>query len=230
MIGKKHGNIYLFLDMLDFTDAMYEECVSVLPPQRRERAERYHFMKDKKMCLIAYLLLVRGIEDTFALNMRGRDFSLHPYGKPYFESDPDVCFSLSHCVDGCVCAVVDGQVGVDIQDIAENRLRPGDRSTLYTRVLSEKEQQCLHTSSLAPEEAFTRFWALKESYVKCTGEGFQTDFQSLDFSEVPDVNGEFRGMYVSVRQERGSFVAVCCMRRLEWKIHYVTLAQLHTGL
>jgi len=77
------------------------------------------------------------------------------FGKPYFPSKPEVCFSLSHTKTHVMCALGGAAVGVDVE------------------VARKPSQGVIHRVCL-PEELetldFMALWTLKESYVKCIGD------------------------------------------------------------
>lgn len=109
---------------------------------------------------------------------KNEPFSYTQTGKPYWKFT-SACFSLSHCQKGAACSLSDqteGETGIDIQEP-----RPVSPAVLR-RVCSQKEQAEIALSS-NPQAAFTRFWTLKESYVKQTGKGISGDLSQLDFSE-----------------------------------------------
>lgn len=92
-----------------------------------------------------------------------------PQGKPFFNLSPSQLaelgayahFNLSHSGDFTALAFGAGELGLDIQVPRE----PG--TALIQRVCSAKEQQWL---AQHPGE-FALLWAMKEAYVKYTGQG-----------------------------------------------------------
>ena len=66
----------------------------------------------------------------------------------------------------------------------------------------QKEKGKIKENAYTVEEAFTRFWVLRESYVKKTGEGLGAALTGLDFSDIlgqknskGKKNGEFLDGY-----------------------------------
>lgn len=100
----------------------------------------------------AIRLLEYAIKDEYGIKMPGivRD----RYGKPSFNRDIGVYFSLSHSGGYIICALSSTPVGVDIQEIRE--VSP---HTL-TRICTERELSNLDFMSL---------WCLKESFIKLKG-------------------------------------------------------------
>ena len=52
----------------------------------------------------------------------------------------------------------------------------------------QKEKEEIKRNVYTVEDAFTRFWVLRESYVKKTGEGLGIALSGLDFSDIFDYN------------------------------------------
>ncbi len=108
------------------------------------------------------------------------------YGKPYLFELPQVHFSVSHAGGYWICAVSDGEVGLDLQDIRERIAGTGSQEERVRAIA----RRFFHPSEIAwlderPVEEFFRVWAKKESYVKYTGRGIAEGFDS--FSVVDDM-------------------------------------------
>lgn len=161
-ILKSVYKVYLFEDFDNITDNFLEKCIAVLPEERAEKAKHYRFDIDKKMSVISYLLLLYALRENYGINVPKMSYGR--YGKPYLTDYPDIYFNISHCPKGCVCAVSDKEIGVDIQDI-----RPFSWD-IAKRVCCENELKMLeHADDRAM--VFTKIWSMKESYVKMTGKG-----------------------------------------------------------
>lgn len=77
-------------------------------------------------------------------------------GKPFFPSDPDLHFSISHSRTHVLCALSRSPVGADTLD-----LRPISAASLR-RLATPQELDGL---------SFHQLWCLRESFYKLTGEG-----------------------------------------------------------
>lgn len=154
--------LYLFEDFDSITESFLERCINVLPPERKQKALRYRFDIDRKMSVISYLELLYALRENY--NIKNPKIAYGVHGKPYLTEYPDIYFNISHCQKGCVCVISDHEIGVDIQDI-----RPFSWN-IARRVCCNNELKMLEC---ADEKArlFTKIWAMKESYVKMTGEG-----------------------------------------------------------
>lgn len=90
-----------------------------------------------------------------------------PHGKPCFENEPNLHFSISHSRTHVMCAISNHPVGADTLDH-----RPIKAETI-ARLASDEELS---------DFTFHQLWALRESFFKLTGEG---DLRTLHFSKKP---------------------------------------------
>lgn len=98
---------------------------------------------------LAYRLLALAMERELGLHSLP-EIAREPDGKPFFPSQPDICFNLSHSYGAAVCVLHDKPVGVDMEKLrsAPKRLSAG-----------------------MEDEAFFRLWTAKEATIKRQGLG-----------------------------------------------------------
>lgn len=170
-----------------------------IPKERWEKTVRPLREEDRKTELAAWLLLYYalkkwGIPDEQINAERAYCYGKH--GKP-MRKDEKVWFNLSHSGNYILCVISDSEIGCDIEKIKSVKWK------IAKRYFSEKEYHLLEKISRSEkntennervEEAlFTRFWVLRESYVKKTGEGLGTALEGLDFSERTVLKENGRG-------------------------------------
>ena len=143
--------------------------------ERKEKILRYKLEQSRKQSLGAGLLL------KWALKKHGAAVEQLSYGvngKPEAEG---VFFNLSHSGQWAVCAIGDGPVGCDVEEIAS--VREGIAERFFT------ENEVQHLAQFEGErrnEEFFRLWTLKESYMKMTGEGMSLGLDRFEF----DMDGQ----------------------------------------
>ena len=138
------------------------EALAAVSPQRREYSLRYRHERDQRLCLAAYRLLQRALEQEFGIRELTQ-FIFDENGKPLLDGHPDIHFSLSHCHEAVAVAVSDSPIGIDIETT-------GHYSPEVARqVMSDDEMRQIEASA-RPEVAFTRLWTMKESLFKLTGD------------------------------------------------------------
>lgn len=163
--------IYLFDQLELVTEKLIEDTLSLLPEERCKKAMRYRRQIDRKNCAITFLMLKVALKENFQIV----NFTLRygEYGKPYLVEYPDIYFNISHCCYGCIVAISDRAIGVDIQDI---RLFSFE---VARRVCCREELEVLE-QSIEKNREFTRIWAMKESYIKMLGRGIENDLIKIN--------------------------------------------------
>lgn len=159
--------------------------------ERRMKALRLSGEDKRRQSLGAAILLYRVLNGGVPF-----DFSVTENGKPYCENMP--CFSISHSGSMVLCAVCDNEIGADIQ------LQKKARSGVAERFFTASEYEEVRRSH-DPDEAFTRIWAMKESYVKALGLGLSCPLDSFTASERI-------GEYSLKHQKRGDYHIAVCVR------------------
>lgn len=168
------------LDCRAFDQQTYSSIRAMLNDVRRDLADTYVFFPDRVMSAVAGAAMYE-LADRFDTDIR-----ILPDGKPVLMRD-DVHMNVSH--SGMVIAVVwsDRDIGVDVQEVVP-------MTGLENQVLSdgEKSRFCGHVDG----DLFIDIWAVKESYIKMTGEGFSCPINTLDLTfdrsfVSPDPDYEF---------------------------------------
>lgn len=154
-----------FCDMKKFGH-LYEECISLLPEKRREKAERIINKNEALLSAVTGLMM----KEKLGADKDGI-IKLGEHGKPFIEHGP--CFSVSHSRQYAVLAVSDGEIGIDI----EMHMNPDER--IAKRCFSDDEQAFAKMST----ENFLRIWTAKEAVLKFIGTGFS--WPPKNFSVLP---------------------------------------------
>lgn len=133
-----------------------------LSQYRREKLARITAPKAYALSLGAERLLLAALQDMGLPAAEPLDITCGDGGKPALKNGPE--FSLSHSEERVLCALSDGAVGADLQ-----QLRPYNPA-LARRFFAAEEGAWLETKQ-ERDLAFTLLWSLKESYVKFRGSG-----------------------------------------------------------
>lgn len=161
---------YIFDNIEDFTDEEYFKEIKYVSEKRAEKSMRYRFMIDKKISLIAYLLLVYAVKKEYGID-KMPEMLTDKLGKPYFK-DSNLSFNLSHTRKGVMCSIYSNRVGCDIESIIQHPI-------LVQSIFSLKERNIISNDM----KYFTKLWTLKEAYSKCMGFGLTQKLNAIDFSE-----------------------------------------------
>lgn len=148
-----------------------DAALSEISEQRREKALRFKHEQGRRECVVAYQLLKRALREEYGIT-ENPIFAEREHGKPYIVGQEDIHFNLSHCREAVVCVVSNEEVGIDVE-----RIRPYN-DNLARYVLSDEEYDRVRLSD-NPDLEFTKFWTMKESLLKLTGEGIRDDLKTV---------------------------------------------------
>ena len=194
----KNGNIWLYAVFHEKSSEMsvLDKYLDLLPPERREKALRYHHPIDRHHCILSYLLLRYALNSRFGLH--NPRIAVTERGKPFLPDYPEVYFNLSHCPKGCVVGVSDVPIGVDVQDVRAFSPR-------LVQFCCSPEEKARIAQATQPEAEFTKIWAMKESYLKCKGCGIIRDLPSVDTTQLET--------QIAVYRQHDCYIAVACEPR-----------------
>ena len=154
--------------------------------------------------LFAWVLLSKAVKDAW--NLDALPHCVKPEsGKPYFDKQTDMHFSLSHNDSFAICALSDMTVGCDIESASR---KPA--SVLLEKTLTSDEYMLVHNSD-NPDRAFMQLWTLKEAKLKKDGTGLAGGIGKTDMADIlsgsrirKDSDDHF-----SVFEYEGNFISVC---------------------
>lgn len=177
--------IHLWRVSLSKGSGLLKELNSALLTDEKERAERFHFEKDRmrfslSRAVLRWLLGSYLKEDPSKIRLEQNS-----YGKPLLKNPPrPLRFNLSHSGELILLAfAMDHEVGVDVERFRET----ADFEKIAHRYFSRDETEELFR--FPPEkrrEAFFTFWALKEAYLKAKGRGIAMGLDSFSVFWKPD--------------------------------------------
>ena len=183
---------------------LFARALCLVSNERREKVLRYRFTKDRSLSLGAGLLLEYALAEYGAA--AGISLSYGPYGKPLLPGE-NFCFSLSHSSEYVMLAAGKRKCGCDLEQIETANL------DIARRFFHPAEyRQLCEAPSEKRNHLFYRFWTLKESYMKMTGEGFHlspSDFR-IGIGEE-DIFLEREGIYEACHfAELSLLPSYCC--------------------
>lgn len=154
-------------DVTPLQDAkLYQLAYASVSPARREKADRFRFEKDRQLSLGAEILLRHALCSA-GYDTVPTDFDYGAENKPYL-INCSCFFNLSHSGIWAVCAVAEGEVGCDVEQIAPidfklaKRFAPEEYEDIRTQPTDENRL-----------DLFYRYWTMKESFMKATGLGMK---------------------------------------------------------
>lgn len=163
-----------------------ELLAATLTPDERQRADRYHFRRDRESFVVA-----RGVlRDILGRYLRARPalirFTHNEFGKPALGGEAGgshLRFNVSHAHEVALFAFAPGrEVGVDVEFMREDYAG----MDVAERFFSESEVTALR--NLPPglrTLAFFNCWTRKEAYIKARGQGLSLPLERFTVSAAP---------------------------------------------
>lgn len=170
--------------------------------------EQYQGKKMEHM--LGEKLLEKGLKETYGLNLKFEPRAKGEHGKPFFTLQPKIHYNISHSGDYILCIFAPVEVGIDIQI---------HRKANYERMLERMVPKELVTNILKSDNMVQEFfdqWALREAYIKWTGEGLSKDLRTISMTE-----GEHQ--LISLKEGYSTAIWSSFALDLEWKEIEITL-------
>lgn len=197
------------------------EFYNIVSYERREKINRFYFVKDKVHSLFAEIVLRYALWDQYGFKYMHMKFQQSEYGKPYLPNNKDIFFNLSHSGNWVLCGISNKTLGIDVEQINEKELSIANK--IYTK------EECNHIFTQSMEnrvKEFYKIWTLKESYVKCIGKGLSIPFNSFMFQFYEDdiqfyLQGErnFNFLFKVQQLDQKHFTALCVYTKSEHMIN-----------
>ncbi|MDO4267694.1 MAG: 4'-phosphopantetheinyl transferase superfamily protein [Eubacteriales bacterium] len=152
-----------------------------LSVMRQEKIRRMRFEEDRLLSLGAGLLMDIGLS-FYGLSERDAVLEYRANGKPYLKDRPELFFNLSHSGAMAMAVFSDRETGCDVEQIKPARL------DVARRFFTEQEADALTDETLSEAERnrlFARYWTIKESVLKVTGEGMRLPLNRF-FVSLPE--------------------------------------------
>jgi len=159
----------------------YNWLLNQVSDEKRGRVKKLRFLKDAYRTLLGEALVRAAIMSRLGLCKEQIRFDKNEYGKPSLIGHSSFHFNVSHSGEWVAVFVSQALVGVDVEEI-----KPIDMN-IAESFLSEREYQGLmsypHGERLPH---FYELWTLKESYIKCRGEGLSIPLHSFSITVNED--------------------------------------------
>ncbi len=139
-------------------DKRLTDIPSEISEYRKNKILSKRTQNDRSLAIISAILLEKACKD-YGIDEKNVKYGEGLYGKPYFESDPQLSFSLAHSKSMVVLAIDEHEIGIDCE-YSERRIT----SNVAKRFFYEKEVSDFENALLA-------LWVTKESLCKLSGKG-----------------------------------------------------------
>lgn len=157
--------------------------LAILDRDEHERADRFHFERDRRDFIAAHALLRSMLAFHLGRPASTWQFATGAFGKPAIAGSfrvPDIDLSLSHTRDLVAAAVASHcAVGVDVEKIDRAK---ADFNLAPTYFAPAEVEILRRTPPREQVPCFFRLWTLREAYLKATGAGLGTPLDSFAFT------------------------------------------------
>lgn len=171
----------------DISEEMLNELCLLIDSEKKSKVEKFVNKKDKIRTLIGEILIRTIIIENLNIDNKYIRFNKNQYGKPYLEEYTNFNFNISHSGDYVLCAVDDKPIGVDVEE---------KKSIEYEEIaksfFTAKEFDYIVNGDLKSRlDRFYEIWTLKESYIKCCGQGLSIPLKSfsIEIDKYENIKG-----------------------------------------
>ncbi|MCB2354682.1 4'-phosphopantetheinyl transferase family protein [Clostridium estertheticum] len=162
----------------DVSEEKLDNIYLLIDSEKRCKLEKFINKKDKVRTLIGEILIRTIIFEVLSIRNKYITFDKNQYGKPYLKGQPKFNFNISHSGDFVVCAIDDIPIGIDIE-----KVKYIEYEEIAQSFFSVSEFNYIVKKDLDVElSKFYEIWTLKESYVKCCGQGLSIPLKSFSIN------------------------------------------------
>jgi 4'-phosphopantetheinyl transferase len=162
------GELHTWLIALDRDQHELLDLRCLLSTQERERADRFHFERDRRRYIAGRGTLRQLLARYTRRPAEPLQFAYGRKGKPSLPGSA-FQFNLSHSGGMAVLAVTQGRaVGIDIEHL---RAVAGWQEVMKCCFSTKEQAAILDLPESEQQAAFLTCWTRKEAYVKATGDG-----------------------------------------------------------
>lgn len=194
--------------------------LSLVSENKQVKISKYCYVQDAKRALYSDILIRYIACKTLDIGNQELVFSSGECGKPFLVGYPDFHYNISHSGEWVVCAISNTEVGVDIEQVMPIDFNIAKRFFTeyeYSQLLTQPQNEQLNY--------FYKIWTLKESYIKCTGEGLKCPLNSFEFQiegkDIQFTTENSNEFYFSQFEVEGYKLAVCSVTGIsEVRVQY----------
>lgn len=178
-------------------ETLFDGAIERLSEYRRNKAQR----KNGSGSLAAGLLLDYALKE-FGFRERDMEYAENEHGKPLFKNCP-LKFSLSHSGDYAICAISDGEIGVDAEIYGDAK----SALEIAERYFTGDEYEHIKNGDTKTE--FFKLWTRKESLLKMIGTGIVGGLNSYEVLEDEIIVGDTKFYFSEIGGYENVSITVC---------------------
>lgn len=171
---ENHAGIKLYKIKLSEFQELVPSLIEFLTPFEYNRANGYHFLKDKNRFIICRTLLKFLLAEQVGLDVNKIVLDNDSNKKPYLPSHPSIFFNVTHSEGFAIIAIANSPIGVDIENVNKDF----DYKEVLSSIFTKSEVDEVFNSN-DKQRTFYKLWTRKEAIVKATGKGIDNDFREI---------------------------------------------------
>ena len=180
------GEVHVWRVDLEQPEHVVQQFRSILEDDEIQRADRFHFEKDRRAFAVSRGFLRHVIGRYLQTKPASLRFSYGPYGKPALDGEhqnSSLRFNMSHSRGVALVALAeDKELGVDVEYIRADFAS----EDIARRFFSPCEVEAFNALPKEQRVAgFFRCWTRKEAYIKAIGRGLSQPLDAFDVTLAP---------------------------------------------
>ncbi|NEV14479.1 4'-phosphopantetheinyl transferase superfamily protein [Rhizobium tropici] len=162
---------------------------SILSEAEKSRAAAFRSCTARRLFVAGRVLCRSILANRLGCAPQALCLAITPSGRPYLRDYPDIDFNLSHTKDRVALAICrGGSIGIDIERL--DAFSEQEASEIMPMILSEQElNQVDQLDERHRRDVFLAYWVQKEAALKCFGQGFLANPQSVILTSENATNG-----------------------------------------
>ncbi len=180
------NDVHVWRAKLNQPDGCVSELQRILSPIERQRADRFHFFRDRRRYIVRQGMLRLIIGSYSIVEPHRLQFYCGYRGKPYLkqrQGNAPLQFNLTHSKEIALYALTLGtEIGIDVEYVHDIP----DMKKIAAVTYSSAENKVLRSlPGNQQKEAFFNCWVRKEAYIKAIGNGLYHALDRFDVSLAP---------------------------------------------
>lgn len=204
------------VEICDISEEVLNKLCLLIDSNKKNKIQKFIFKKDKIRTVTGDILVKTIIADKLDINIKHIEFDRNQYDKPYIKNQPQIDFNISHSGEYVVCAIDNRPIGIDIEKVKYIEYEEMARNFFDAREFDYIVNQDLNYQI----DRFYEIWTLKESYIKCCGQGLSIPLNSFSievdkYENVKPIrnNKNIECIFKKFNIESGYKIAVCSLNK-----------------
>lgn len=204
------------VEILDISEDMLNKLYSLIDLRKVSKVKKFINKKDKIRTLIGEILIRTIIIEELGIRNDNIRFEKNSYGKPYIKEYTQFNFNISHSGNFVVCAIDNNPIGIDIEEVKYIEYEDIAKNFFTTNEFD-------YIAKNDPYSSLSRFyeiWTLKESFIKCCGQGLSIPLKSfsIEIDQYKNIrvvtDGKHKDyIFKSVNMEINYKIAICSLSK-----------------